>query len=118
MHKRTVLVLSTLCLAVSACETTKRVAEAIPTPANRLVCEAPATRPKVPPEYVIDWAHVATVPQAKAEHQRYVASIRTREGVVAAYVLQIEGELFVCFTNMQWRRDFESRLPRASTPPR
>jgi hypothetical protein len=110
------LALSTLCLATSACETTKRTADFLPTPANRLVCDRTGTRPTIPAEYSIDWAHVATVAQAKAEHMKYVASIRTREGIIAAYVLKIEGVNFVCFNNMQWRRDFEADLAKTHPP--
>jgi hypothetical protein len=78
-----------------------------------LVCEnKPEVRPSAPPEYQIDWSKVATVPQARAEHDKYVATVRTREGVVAGYVLNIEGRLFTCWTNMEWRRQFEANLPK------
>lgn len=106
-----------LCLAVSACQTTKRVTEALrPDLSNpdRFVCEASGTRPKVPPEYAIDWSKVTTVDQARAEHEKFVGVLRTREGIVAGYVLQIEDKHFVCFNNMQWQRDFYSRLPAPS----
>jgi hypothetical protein len=66
--------LSTSCLATSACAPT-RIAEALPTPPDRLVCDdvqrdasGKPVRPKVPPDYVIDWSKVTTVPQARAEH--------------------------------------------------
>lgn len=107
----TALALSTLCLATSACHTV-RTADFLATPADRLICDAAGARPKIPAEYVIDWAKVATVDQARAEHQKYVASVRTREGVVAAYVLSIEGKLFVCSNNAQWRRDYEAELAK------
>lgn len=77
---------------------------------------APA-RPKVPAEYQIDWATVAAAPtvsvavdRAKAEVAKLVASVRTREGVVAGYILQIEGQLFACSNNAAWLRDFYSKL--------
>ncbi|AHE55925.1 hypothetical protein NX02_21465 [Sphingomonas sanxanigenens DSM 19645 = NX02] len=54
---------------------------------------------------------MTTVEQARAEHQRYVASIRTREGVVAGYVLKVEDKLFVCSNNTQWLREFFGALP-------
>lgn len=54
---------------------------------------------------------MATVDQAKAEHAKYVASIRNREGVITSYIMRIEGKLFVCNTNMAWRRTFEQGLP-------
>lgn len=112
----TALALSTLCLAVSACGEQKYTAEFIPTPPQHLICEKAGTRPTIPAEYQIDWTHVATVAQAKAEHLKYVASIRNREGIVAAYVLKIEGINFVCWNNMQWRRDYEADLARTHPP--
>ena len=80
-------------------------------PAERLVCETRGLRPTIPPEYGIDWSLVTTVEQARAEHQRYVASIRTREGVVAGYVLKVEDKLFVCANNAKWLREFFAALP-------
>lgn len=99
-------------LALSACHTL-HTADFLATPSDRLVCEAAGARPKIPAEYVIDWSKVATVAQAKAEHDKYVAVIHTREGVVAAYVLAIEGKLFICSSNMQWRRDWEAELAKS-----
>jgi hypothetical protein len=102
-------------LATSACGPT-HIAEALPLPPERLVCEdKPAQRPTVPPEYVIDWSAVTTVAQAHAEHDKYVATVRTREGVVAGYVLLIEGRLFTCFDNVTWLRDSVGGLPKAKT---
>lgn len=88
----------------------QRIAEAIPTPPERLVCQAAGARPAIPPEYQIDWSRVATVPQARTEHDAYVRSIRSREGVIVAYLVSIEGKLFTCNVNAQWRRDFEAGL--------
>ena len=105
--------LTALSLALSACGGTKRVAEHLPTPPERLVCERAGTRPSLPPEHAIDWGNVRTVTQAKAEHEKFVAVLRTREGLVAGYVLKLEGALFQCFTNMQWRRDYEAGLNAA-----
>lgn len=96
-------------LALGACET-KRVVEHLPTPPERLVCEPAGTRPTVPPEYRIDWAQIQSVAEAKAEHEKFVAVLRTREGIVAGYVLSLEGKLFTCFSNMTWRREFEAGL--------
>lgn len=113
--------LLTSCLAVSACgHKPEVIAEHIPTPPERLVCEAGGTRPTVPPEYQINWGTVASAPsvpvaveRAKAEVGKLMATIRTREGVVAGYVVMIEGKLFTCRNNMVWRRDFEAGLPKA-----
>lgn len=109
MHKRTALALSTLCLAIplASCGE-KRTVQALPTPPERLVCSfPPGHRPPIPPELQIDWSHVTSVAQAKIEHEGYVRSIRAREGVITSYIVDIEGKLFECATNMQWRRDFE-----------
>lgn len=102
--------------SVGAC-TEKRIAKAIKTPAARLVCEPAGDRPSIPAEYVIDWTRVTTVPQARSEHDAYVRSVRTREGLVAGYIVSIEGKLFVCADNAQWRKDFEAGLPETVEVP-
>lgn len=99
-------------LALAACGTAKRVVDALPTPPERLICERAGTRPALPPEHGIDWANVRTVPAAKIEHEKFVAVLRTREGLVAGYVLKVESVLFNCWTNVQWRRDFEAGIGR------
>lgn len=104
-------ILSTCCsLALTACEP-KRVAEAIPIPAERIDCVYVENRPALPPEYVIDWSKVTTVPQAKREHDAFVRSVRTRAGKVAGYVVELEGKLFLCASDAEWIRDYQSRLP-------
>lgn len=108
---KTALALSTLCLAVSACGEPKRIAEALPTPVERLICERAGTRPQITPEKAIDWSQIRTVDAAKLAHETFVKELRTREGIVAGYVLKLEGNLFTCWTNMVWRRDFEAGLP-------
>lgn len=110
--------LSTLCFLSAGCEA-KRVAESIKPPPERLVCEAaPRSRPTVPPEYVIDWTKVlvpgnaqATLDNAKREHERYVATVRTREGLVVGYLVVVEGRLFACSDNMAWLRTFFAAQP-------
>lgn len=72
---------------------------------------APGERPALPAEYVIDWARVATVEQARGEHEAFVRSVRTREGVVAGWVVEIEDRVFVCASDDAWLRDFFGRLP-------
>ena len=108
----TALALSTLCLAVSACGDTKRVVEHLPTPPERLICERTGTRPTIPPEHQIDWSQVKTVPAARFEHEKYVSTVRTREGIVAGYVLKLEGVNFTCWNNMEWRRQYEAELAK------
>ena len=110
MRLLTAAALLTSCSLLTACEKDK-VVEALPTPPERLVCEAAGARPAIPAEHVIDWSRVVTVDQAKAEHLKFVASVRNREGVITGYIMRIEGKLFVCQTNMQWRRTFERGLP-------
>lgn len=116
MLSRTVLALSTLSLAVSGCETTKRATVALRPDIDHpqwFVCEPAGTRPKIAPEYQIDWGKVAAAPDvahaveaAKGEVGKLIATIRTREGVVAGYVLDLEGKHFVCVNNIQTQLDF------------
>lgn len=80
--------------------------------AERMVCESAGERPAIPPEYVIDWSKVVTVEDAKREHNAFVRSVRTREGVVAGYVVTIEGKLFACSNNAQWWRDYWQAVNR------
>lgn len=99
-------------LTLTACSDTKRVVEHLPTPPERLICERAGTRPTLPPEHAIDWSQIRTVAAAKVEHEKFVAVLRTREGLVAGYILKLEGQLFQCFNNMQWRREYEAGLAR------
>ncbi len=92
-------------IALSSCAE-KRVVTNLAPPAERLQCAAAGARPAIPPEFVIDWAHVTSVAQAKIEHEGYVRSVRSREGVIAGYILDIEGKLFACSNNAQWLRSW------------
>ena len=89
-----------------------KLVTALPSPPERLVCEYPGARPALPSEDATDWTTVGTIDEARAAHQRYVTSVRNREGIVTGYILATEGKLFVCANNMEWRRQYESRLPR------
>ena len=80
-------------------------------PAERLACIAAGDRPALPAEHVIDWSAVQSVTEAKAEHLKYVASVRSREGVVVAHIVRIEGKLFTCASNAAWLRDFYAGQP-------
>lgn len=103
------LTLSVLCFLL-ACSP-KRVATALTTPPERLVCEAAVERPALPPQYRVDRS--ITLPLGIwAEHDRYVAREIERNGIVAGYLLTVEGRNFVCFNNMQWRREFEAGLSK------
>lgn len=101
--------LSTLCLV--ACETTP-VAVPVTPPVDKMDCVAlkASDRPALPPEYWIDWAHVTTVAQARSEHEAYVRSVRTREGVTVAYIMTVEGVQFACASDAEWLRDFFGSL--------
>lgn len=108
------LALSMLCsaLLISACEP-KRIVTALPIPPERTDCQAATgKRPTLPPEYEIDWSKVATVGQAKAAHDNFVNVVRGREGIVANYVLQIEGDLFQCASDDQWIREWQAGTAR------
>jgi hypothetical protein len=105
-----------LCLAVSACGEQKYTAEFIPTPKERLVCEQAGTRPEIPHEYQIDWTQVTTVEQAKGEVAKLMKQEHGREAIVAGYILKLEGVNFVCFNNVQWRRDFEAEMAKEHPP--
>lgn len=107
VRSRTALALLMSCSAIasSGCEK-QRIAVGLKPPSDKLVCVAATRRPTVAPEYRIDWNRVTTVPQARAEHDRYVTVQRTREGAIAGYILQIEGQLFACSSNMQWLRTY------------
>ena len=74
----------------------------------------------MPAEYAVDWTAAMAAPsvpvavdRARMEHMRFVASVRSREGVVAGYILRIEGQLFACSNNAAWLRDFFAKLPDA-----
>jgi hypothetical protein len=106
------IALSTFCLAGAACNTTRVAVPLKPDP-SRMDCVAvtPADRPTIPPEYVIDWGKVLTVAQARAEHEAFVRTVRTREGVVAGYIVVVESTLFACSSDAAWLRDFYGALP-------
>lgn len=110
----TVGILSTLCFS-AACSPERVAVGVRPDLANpaRLVCEAaPDKRPERGEPYAIDWSKIETLAQAEIEHGRYVARERERNAVVASYVVEIEGRLFVCASNAQWWRDYWRALPK------
>jgi hypothetical protein len=112
MRWKAAVALSTLC-SLAACETVRVAVPLRPDLDNptRLICEAVPARPAIPAEYVIDWSRVTTVTQARAEHDAYVRSVRSRENIVVAHIVTLEGRLFVCSNNAQWWRDYWSGLP-------
>ena len=90
---------------LSACAE-KRVVTALKPPPERLQCAPAGDRPVIPPEHRVDWSRVSTVAQARSEHDAYVGSVRSREGVIAAYIVETEGKLFVCSNNAAWIREW------------
>lgn len=112
MQSSKAAILSTCCFLLASCDPQ-------PVPLNikaenpeRFICErvAPGDRPTLPPAHTIDWNSVQTVEQARSEHEAYAASILGRNGIVAGYVVRLEGVNFTCWNNMQWQRDFYDGL--------
>lgn len=105
-------ILSTPCFLLASCQTVPQTDPLRPDLEHpeRLICVEAGERPALPEAYVIDWSKVETVEQAKAEHEKAVASIYKRNGLVVAYLQTIEGKLFVCSNNMQWWRDYWTGL--------
>ena len=103
-------VLSTCCFLAACAD--REVLVPLAPPADRLDCVALEARPSIPAEYVIDWTKVTTVAQARGEHEAYVRSIRTREGVIVGHIVEIENRLFLCASDDAWLRDFYKGLPR------
>lgn len=109
--KAAALLMCSLALSAGSCE--KRVATAIPIPADRIDCEVLGTeaRPTIPREYVIDWSGVTTVGQARVQHDAFVTRLRERETPITLYIVRLEGQLFACADDAAWVRDYQSRLP-------
>jgi hypothetical protein len=114
-------------LGVSACTTPQRIVEPLrpdQTNPERFVCEAAGTRPAIAAEDPVDLARIRAAPNAaqaaviaQEEVAAYVASVRGRETVVSEYIVALEGKHFTCVNNMQWQRDFYSRLPTPTPAP-
>ncbi len=104
--------LSTLSLAASGCGEPKRIVTNLAPPSERLQCVAAGERPKIPSEHQIAWERVLTASQARAEHEEYVRKARTREVIVALYIVQTEGRLFACSDNAAWVRQWYAETAR------
>lgn len=112
MHKALLLLPMALVLSAGMCEP-KRIAVALPIPPERTDCEAATgKRPTLPPEFAIDWQTIATVGQAKAAHDNFVNVVRGREGIVANYILQVEGDLHQCALDAAWIREVQAATVR------
>lgn len=85
-------------------------------PAERMDCAVLIKRPPVGEEYKIDWASVEAAPDkdfairlAKLEVQKLRYSLHQRDGVVANYILNIEGILFGCSNDAEWLREYSAK---------
>ena len=88
---------------------------------DRFKCELAGTRPTILPNVEPNWIFVGEAPtvaealdRAKAEHREFVKRANERERIVAGYLLMVEDNLFLCFNNMTWQREFYQGL---ETPP-
>jgi hypothetical protein len=108
MTKAALLTACLISLSAGSCAPPVRIAKP---PADKLICDALAERPKIPAEYQIDWSSVQTVEQARSEHDAFVRTLRTREGMVAGYIVQIEGNWFSCWSTVKWHADYNAALP-------
>lgn len=111
------LALLTSCSLLSSCGEPERIAVAIPIPPERMDCAKLSKRPSLPAEQVIDYAPAEkalnvkdAVTLLKVEIARFVASVRTREGRVAGYILAVEGDLFACSNDAEWLRDYSKAI--------
>lgn len=93
-------------LLLASCGEPKRIVTQLKPPPERLQCAPAGERPAIPPEHLIDWQSLSTLAQARSEHEKYVASVRSREGVIAGYIVKIEGQLFACSNNAAWLREW------------
>ena len=108
--KRSLLALA-LSMSCLACAPTRVVVPLKPDP-ERLDCVELSGRPTIPAEYVVDWTKVvAGGDAAQAEVTRLIASVRSREGIVAGYIVQLEERVFACSNDAAWLRDFYRPLP-------
>lgn len=99
-------------MAIASCGEPDRVVTHLPIPPERIDCEplGVSARPALPPEYRIDWSAVENIQQAYDEHRKFVASVRNREGLIAGYIVDVEGALWACASDDEWLRDREAGL--------
>lgn len=96
-------------LALAACGE-RLVYNPLPIPPERLDCRAidREDRPALPDEHRIEWSQVETLQQAYDEHQKFVKSVRAREGIIALYIVEIEGELWACASDDLWLTEWQA----------
>lgn len=63
-------------------------------------------RPALPPELAVP----DSLANYKEWHKEFLERVRARELVVANYVLALEAVNFKCWDNMQWQKDYYSKL--------
>lgn len=85
-------------------------------PAERMDCATLIKRPPVPKEYEIDWATIEKAPDkdyatrlAKLELQKFKYSLLQRDGIVANYIVNIEGILMECSNDAEWLREYSAK---------
>jgi hypothetical protein len=78
--------------------------------------DATGQRPKLSPEFKVDWTKIATVDQAHAAFDNFTLVLRGREQTVANYVIEIEGKLFQCANDAAWLREWNSATRLSEAP--
>lgn len=79
-------------------------------PVERFACQGAGERSAVPAEQPPRWDTIDRVDQARESHERYVASVRSRELILVNYIVATEAKLFACATNAEWLRNFYSDI--------
>lgn len=99
-------------LSVAACGEPEKVAVHLPIPPERIDCEpmGVSARPELPAEQHPDWSGIDTVQKAYAAHVAFVNSVRAREGMIANYIVEVEGALWQCASDDQWLREWDAEL--------
>lgn len=122
------LLMFSLGCATSACGPEPEIRTAsLQVPGDRLDCQAfgTSTRPMLPAQHVVDFAELAKSVRAAPTMDaavkvlvdeidgRLLKSVRTREGVIVGYVIEVEGETWHCASDAQWIIDWQAGTARA-----
>lgn len=116
----TAAALWTLCSAGNCTKEVHSVSALRPdqTDPERFKCELAGTRPTIMPNPTPNWVFIGqattvadAVERARKEHQSFLDHNRERERIVATYLLMVEDNLFLCFNNMTWQKEFYAGLP-------
>ena len=112
-----VAILSASCFLAASCVRTIKIEpeNLLETHPDWFACDRMSgdNRPDLPAPYVIDWSSVLvpgdaemTLERAKAEQEAFAARVYDRNGVVAGYILNLEGANFTCWNSLQTQRDY------------